>query len=82
MAILSLGDIDEHQQRNKDNFVSLALATSYAAVAAEGEISDSDRIAQYRDMISDGNPADFDEMAGEELWKTAEWAQESHPGEM
>ena len=49
----------------------LALATSYAAVAAEGEVSDSDRIAQYREMISDGNPADFDEMAGEELWKTA-----------
>jgi sulfur-oxidizing protein SoxA len=47
----------------------LALATSYAAVAAEGEISDSDRIAKYREMISDGNPADFDEMAGEELWK-------------
>jgi sulfur-oxidizing protein SoxA len=45
----------------------LALATSYAAVAAE--VSDSERIAQYREMISDGNPADFDEMAGEELWK-------------
>ncbi|MCX7194173.1 MAG: sulfur oxidation c-type cytochrome SoxA [Proteobacteria bacterium] len=47
----------------------LALATSYAAVA--GEVSDSDKIAQYREMISDGNPADFDEMRGEELWKTA-----------
>lgn len=47
----------------------LALATSYASVAAE--ISDSDKIAQYREMISDGNPADFDEMRGEELWKTA-----------
>jgi L-cysteine S-thiosulfotransferase len=49
----------------------LALATSYAAVAAEGDVSDSARIAQYREMISDGNPADFDEMAGEELWKKA-----------
>lgn len=48
--------------------LALALASSFAAVAAE--VSDSDRIAQYRDMISDGNPADFDEMAGEELWKT------------
>lgn len=47
----------------------LALATSQAAIAAEGEVSDSDRIAQYREMISDGNPADFDEMRGEELWK-------------
>ena len=49
----------------------LALAASHAAVAAEGEITDSDRIAQYREMISDGNPADFDEMRGEELWKKA-----------
>ena len=48
-----------------------ALSTSLAAAAAEGEVTDSDRIAQYREMISDGNPADFDEMRGEELWKTA-----------
>lgn len=46
----------------------LSLATSYAAQAAD-EVSDSDRIAQYREMISDGNPAEFDEMRGEELWK-------------
>jgi sulfur-oxidizing protein SoxA len=49
----------------------LALAASSVAIAAEGEKSDSDRIAQYREMISDGNPADFDEMRGEELWKAA-----------
>lgn len=47
----------------------LVLAASGAAVAAESEVSDSDRIAQYREMIADGNPAEFDEMAGEELWK-------------
>ncbi|MFA5825293.1 MAG: sulfur oxidation c-type cytochrome SoxA, partial [Gallionellaceae bacterium] len=52
-------------------FLLLALAASSVAVAAEGEISDSDRIAQYREMISDGNPADFDEMNGAELWKKA-----------
>ncbi|MEI7842183.1 MAG: sulfur oxidation c-type cytochrome SoxA [Gallionellaceae bacterium] len=51
--------------------LAMALSASFAAVAAEPEMSDSDRIARYRDMISDGNPADFDEMAGEELWKTA-----------
>lgn len=45
----------------------LALATGNAAIAA----SDSDKIAEYREMISDGNPADFDEMRGEALWKTA-----------
>jgi sulfur-oxidizing protein SoxA len=47
----------------------LVLAASGVAVAAESEVSDSDRIAQYREMIADGNPAEFDEMAGEELWK-------------
>ncbi|MDO8989145.1 MAG: sulfur oxidation c-type cytochrome SoxA [Sideroxyarcus sp.] len=47
----------------------LSLTASYAAVAADAAISDSDRIEQYREMISDGNPADFDEMRGEELWK-------------
>jgi sulfur-oxidizing protein SoxA len=51
--------------------LALSLASSYAATAAESEVTDSDRIAQYREMISDGNPADFDEMAGEELWKKA-----------
>lgn len=55
----------------KNVILILALATSHAAVAAEAEISDSDKIAQYREMISDGNPADFDEMRGAELWKTA-----------
>jgi len=51
-------------------FLAMALASSQIAVAAENEKTDSDRIAQYRDMISDGNPADFDEMNGAELWKT------------
>lgn len=49
--------------------LGLLLSTGFAAMAAEGEVSNSDKIAQYREMISDGNPADFDEMAGEELWK-------------
>ena len=48
----------------------LALSTSLSAVAEEKAITDSDRIEQYREMISDGNPAEFDEMRGEELWKT------------
>lgn len=51
--------------------LALSLTASCAAMAAEGAVTDSDRIAQYREMISDGNPADFDEMAGEELWKKA-----------
>ncbi len=47
----------------------LALAASGAAQAADEAVSDSDKIEQYREMISDGNPAEFDEMRGEELWK-------------
>lgn len=48
----------------------LALSTSLTAVAEEKAVTDSQRIEQYREMISDGNPAEFDEMRGEELWKT------------
>ncbi len=53
----------------KKIFLLCALAASSAVLAVEGDVSDSDRIAQYREMISDGNPADFDEMNGAELWK-------------
>ncbi len=49
----------------------LALSGSLTAVAEEKAVTDSQRIEQYREMISDGNPAEFDEMRGEELWKTA-----------
>ena len=49
----------------------LALAASGTAQAADIAASDSEKIEAYREMISDGNPAEFDEMRGEELWKTA-----------
>ena len=59
---------------NTGNLIKIILGMSLAVcqivAAAENEKTDSDRIAQYRDMISDGNPADFDEMNGAELWKT------------
>ena len=51
--------------------LALALAASFTAQAAEGEKTDTERVAEYRAMISDGNPAEFDEMRGEELWKKA-----------
>ncbi len=44
-----------------------ALATYCSDALADG--SASDEIAKYREMISDGNPAEFDEMRGEDLWK-------------
>ncbi len=56
-------------QRMYPVFLLLALSAGFQAVAAESAVTDSDRIEQYREMISDGNPADFDEMRGEELWK-------------
>jgi len=51
----------------KSAIVSFAFATYCSAAMAAG--SASDEIAKYREMISDGNPAEFDEMRGEELWK-------------
>lgn len=45
------------------------LAAGAAAWAEEDGKSDADRINEYREMISDGNPAEFDEMNGEALWK-------------
>ncbi len=49
--------------------LALALATSYTAQAAEVQKTDAERVAEYRAMIGDGNPAEFDEMRGAGLWK-------------
>ncbi|MBI5005948.1 MAG: sulfur oxidation c-type cytochrome SoxA [Nitrosomonadales bacterium] len=58
---------------NTDKLASMLLVLAFAASGAvqaeEKAVSDSEKIEQYREMISDGNPADFDEMRGEELWK-------------
>jgi sulfur-oxidizing protein SoxA len=51
----------------KNAFLVLAFVSYGQTAMAEG--SASDEIAKYREMISDGNPAEFDEMRGEELWK-------------
>jgi sulfur-oxidizing protein SoxA len=45
---------------------SMALATG-AAVAQEKSAADS--IAEYRQMLADGNPAELFEAKGEDLWK-------------
>lgn len=58
-------------------FLMLVGSASFTAVAADNAVTDSDRIEQYREMISDGNPADFDEMRGEELWKKAAGPKQS-----
>lgn len=50
----------------------LAIAGVSAPVAAvfAADSSTADAIAQYREMLADGNPAELIEMRGEELWKT------------
>jgi len=45
-----------------------ALAAMASAAMAQ---STADGIAQYREMLQDGNPAELFEMKGEELWKQA-----------
>ncbi len=47
--------------------IALTLVTCCSVAMAEDKTADE--IAKYREMISDGNPAEFDEMRGEELWK-------------
>ncbi len=47
---------------------TLALAASGAAWAQK---STADGIAEYRQMLADGNPAELYEAKGEELWKKA-----------
>lgn len=46
-----------------------ALALGAVAVMPAGAQSASDAIAQYREMLADGNPAELWEARGEDLWK-------------
>lgn len=48
--------------------VAAALALC-AAMPAQAQKSTADGIAEYREMLQDGNPAELFEMKGEELWK-------------
>ncbi|CAM4369865.1 sulfur oxidation c-type cytochrome SoxA [Comamonas aquatilis] len=45
------------------------LAALCAAQPAMAQKSTADGIAEYREMLQDGNPAELFEMKGEELWK-------------
>jgi len=47
--------------------VFAALLSGQPAAAAESDTAQG--IAQYREMLSDGNPAELIEMTGEDLWK-------------
>jgi sulfur-oxidizing protein SoxA len=48
-------------------FVALMLLQVFSYAYADS--SSSDEIAKYRQILSDGNPAELWEMRGEELWK-------------
>jgi L-cysteine S-thiosulfotransferase len=55
---------------------AMVLVAIFARVSADEGAEESDRaavagIAHYREMLEEGNPAELDEMRGEQLWKTA-----------
>ena len=56
---------------NKLKKAAFAIALAGCGLAVMAEEKGSDEIAKYREMISDANPAEFDEMRGEEVWKAA-----------
>jgi sulfur-oxidizing protein SoxA len=48
-----------------------ALDSAVAAGAGAGPDAVDAAIARYHEMLDEGNPAELDEMRGEQLWKTA-----------
>jgi len=54
---------------NKMKRWALALATILLGSTALAQKSASDGIAEYREMLADGNPAELFEAKGEDLWK-------------
>jgi sulfur-oxidizing protein SoxA len=55
--------------------VAILLAMTVASGKAAGDAGEPDStgaaIARYHEMLDEGNPAELDEMRGEQLWKTA-----------
>ena len=49
--------------------LGLGLAMLAALPLAQAQKSAADSIAEYREMLADGNPADLFEAKGEDLWK-------------
>ncbi len=50
--------------------IASALLGVVAAATAQQPKSSADAIAEYREMLADGNPAELFEAKGEDLWKT------------
>lgn len=57
----------------KSGVLKLAAAAAVAGLLSAPAFaqSASDQLAEYREMLADGNPAELYEMEGEELWVTA-----------
>jgi len=54
----------------KNNLLALAVLTALGALhTVHAQPSAADGIAQYREMLQDGNPAELFEAKGEDLWK-------------
>jgi sulfur-oxidizing protein SoxA len=51
--------------------ILIGIAALAIAGAAQAQKSTADGIAEYRQMLADGNPAELYEAKGEALWKTA-----------
>ncbi|WP_027015361.1 sulfur oxidation c-type cytochrome SoxA [Comamonas composti] len=51
------------------HMAAAALMAAVGTGAAVAQKSTADGIAEYREMLADGNPAELFEMKGEELWK-------------
>lgn len=55
--------------RNMRHIAVSALLVAAGMTSAMAQMSTAEGIAQYREMLQDGNPAELFEMKGEELWK-------------
>lgn len=53
----------------RHTLIPAALCAAALALPAWAQMSASEGIAQYREMLQDGNPAELFEAKGEELWK-------------
>ena len=57
------------QTNRAGKLASAAILALLASASAFAQKSTADGIAEYREMLQDGNPAELFEMKGEELWK-------------
>ena len=57
------------QAQHRGLALAVALGALVAAPCASAQVSVEEGIAQYREALQDGNPAELWEMRGQEMWK-------------